>query len=49
MLVLFFFSLSQMTTASDNITKFKQFDQYDFDKDNQFQVCISIYSIDMYY
>ena len=34
----FFFSLSQMTTANDNINKFKQFDQYDFDKDSQFQV-----------
>lgn len=27
-----------MTTAAENITKFKQFDQYDFDKDSQFQV-----------
>ncbi|KAK4520806.1 Transmembrane protein 188 [Mucor velutinosus] len=26
-----------MTTANDNIAKFKQFDQYDFDKDSQFQ------------
>ncbi|KAL9543401.1 hypothetical protein PS6_009304, partial [Mucor atramentarius] len=26
-----------MATLNDNITKFKQFDQYDFDKDSQFQ------------
>ena len=29
-----------MASTNDNITKFKQFDQYNFDTDNQFQVGI---------
>lgn len=29
-----------MATTNDNITKFKQFDRYNFETDNQFQVGI---------